>query len=70
MHPETDKKANIAEALAYFLELERNAGNELINIDNERLNRDFNRIYNSDALSAVQRQGKLSEFSALSEGTE
>ena len=63
---EAEKKANIAEALAYFIQLESSGGQGSINIDNERLNRDLDRIYNSDALNAVQRQGRLSEFAALS----
>ena len=60
-----EKKASMAEALAYWLELMRAGEAENIDFDQDRVNQNLDRIYNSDALGAAERQGKLGEFASL-----
>ena len=63
--PEEQKKASLAEAMAYYIELERLNKEGEFELDKDRVNLNAERFYNSDGLSAIEKQGRLNEFMSI-----
>ena len=63
---EAEKKASLAEALAYWSELTAADEKENLAFDQNRVNRNLERFYHSYALSAASRLGELTELASLS----
>ena len=63
---EAEKKASLAEALAYWSELSAAGEKENLDFDQNRVNSNLDRFYYGDALSAASRQGRLDELASLS----